>query len=50
VLEPAAGDRGDDLDFLATTELGLEPVAHAHVLAVDVDVDERPQLVVLVEE
>jgi hypothetical protein len=46
----AAGDRGDDTNRLAVAELGLDAAPPAHVLAVDVHVDERAQHVVLVEE
>jgi len=46
----AAGDRRDDPDRLVTAQRGLDPVAGANVLPVDVDVQERPQLVALVEE
>ena len=37
----AAGDGGDDADFVAVLEGGGEVVEEADVFAVDVDVDER---------
>ena len=49
-MELAAGDGGDDPDRLFAAERGFDPVAPADVLAVDVDVHERPQFTALVEE
>src|SRR5258706_10928852 len=43
----AAGDGGDDADFVAVLELRLEPVKKAHVLVADVDVDEAPDALVV---
>ena len=45
--ELAAGDRGDDSDLGGRRHGGLQVV---YALAVDVDVDERPNLAVLVED
>ena len=46
----AAGDGCDDPDGLAAAELRVDAALAADVLAVDVDVDERPQRAPLVEE
>ncbi len=45
--EGATGHRRQEDDRRAVADRGLEAVARAHVLAVDVDVDERLQLAVL---
>src|SRR5690349_4253056 len=43
----AAGDCGEDGDFVALVDLGVETLLEADVLAVDVDVDEAAQVPVL---
>ena len=49
-MELAAGDCGYDPDRLAAGERSLDPVAGADVLALDVNVHERPELPAIVEE
>src|SRR5690349_1223077 len=45
----AAGDGRQDDDLVAVPERGVEPTGEAHVLVVDVDVDEPPQVAALDE-
>src|SRR4051812_37411019 len=49
-MSPPAGDRRQDLHLAAVLDGGVEAVAEAHVLAVDVDVDEAAQGAVAVRE
>src|SRR5215217_5691699 len=43
----AAGDGGEDDDLVAVGDRGLEAAEEAHVLVVDVDVDEAAEVAVL---
>src|SRR5918992_3236907 len=46
----AAGDRREDRHGVAVLDLGVERTGEAHVLVVDVDVDEAVQLALLGDE
>src|SRR6266566_6296030 len=48
-LDTAAGHGGEQDHGRAPLDGGVEPVQHAHVLTLDVDVDERGELLVLDE-
>src|SRR5699024_7798011 len=43
----SAGDGGQDGQLVTVSDLGLQPAGEAHVLVIDVHVDETVQLVVL---
>src|SRR5882757_3487428 len=46
----AAGDGGDDADFVAVLERGLAVLEEANVLLVDVDVDEAANLAFFIDQ
>src|SRR5205823_4415874 len=46
----AARHGGNDADLVALLQRSLDPLEEAHVFAVDVDVDEAPQVALLVAE
>src|SRR5207244_1212428 len=45
-----AGHRGDDRDLVAGLEGAVEAEENAHVFAVDVDIDEAPDLAVILAD
>src|SRR5690606_24512857 len=49
-VDRAAGDRGNDRDLAAVAQLGVRAVEVANVFLVVIDVDERAQLPLVVEE
>ena len=49
-LGSAAGNGGDDANFVAIVELGVLIVQKSDILAVDVEVDESTQLALLIAE